>query len=158
MIELKDVRKDHLREMYTWELNKELQEKTGVEEPRTYWQFLNSMKAFRRGGKPDLKMKAIELDGELVGKVELFMAVERAFIGIVVSKKRRSGIGSKAMSLFLDDVKRIYPLPRVYAEVYEDNIESLSFFKKNGFYETGEKEKESFRKKERTLLTLVKKM
>lgn len=156
MIELREVKPIHLQEMYNWELDKELQEKTGVEEPRTYRHFKKSLEAYIRGGKPNLYLKAIEFDGQLVGKVELFITGDRTYLGIVVAKYRESGIGSQALQLFLEDVKKNKDIRVVYVEVYEDNQGSLNFFEKNGFWLTGEKNKESFRGRERQLLLLKK--
>ena len=155
MIKVVDIQDKHLEEIHSWELDEELQVKTGISQPRTKEQFMDSYAAYFRGEKPNLYLKAIETDGILAGKVELFLSDEN-FIGIVVANKRRRGIGTEALRIFLLEIKQLKRVESVKAEVYEDNWASLQFFMKNGFRLSRETSWETFRGRQRRLVTLSK--
>ncbi|WP_235601523.1 MULTISPECIES: GNAT family protein [unclassified Halobacillus] len=151
-----EVERRHLRSLHRWEMDEELQQKTGVDVPRTYQQFLQSYDLYFKGEKPDLLLKAIECDGEIIGKVELYRAKDRDYIGIVLGDRQRSGIGTKALQQFIEIIHYRYGISNIFAEVFEDNDQSLRFFQKNGFEFIGEEVVEWFRGKPRTLITLKK--
>lgn len=155
-VEITDIKMNHLQALHKWEMDAELQMKTGVDVPRTYEQFNQSYIAYFNGEKPNLLLKAIQLDGRLIGKVELFRTKKRDFIGMVIAEKRNSGVGTEALELFLLYISEELGVETIFAEVYEDNCGSLRFFDKNGFQPTGERAEEWFRGKPRTLVTLKK--
>lgn len=157
-VEIKDIERNHLKELHRWELDEELQVKTGVEVPRTFTQLTHSYEAYFHGEKPNLLLKAIHMDGFIIGKIELFTTEKHNFIGMVIARRRGRGAGSKALSLFLEDLHNDYGINHVSAEVYEDNQGSLNFFERNGFKKTGEKTEEWFRGKPRVLVTLTKEL
>ncbi|SFJ74515.1 Acetyltransferase (GNAT) domain-containing protein [Halobacillus dabanensis] len=157
-VEITDINTNHLKELHKWELDAELQIKTGVDVPRTYEQFNKSYMAYFNGEKPNLLLKAIQLDGRLIGKVELYRTKKRDYIGIVIAQKRNHGVGTEALNLFLLYISEELGVDTIFAEVYEDNGGSLRFFAKNGFLATGERTEEWFRGKPRTLVTLKKEL
>ncbi|MCA0972025.1 GNAT family N-acetyltransferase [Halobacillus litoralis] len=154
MVEVVDVQPHHLDSMHKWEMDEELQSKTGIEKPRTYEQFFHSYQSYFRGEKPRLIIKVIELDGRPVGKIELYQSPEEVYIGMLVACERGSGIGSEALELFLEGVREQCNLQAVQAEVYQDNPESLRFFERHHFRKTGDMTVECFRGKERKLHVL----
>ncbi|QAS52022.1 GNAT family N-acetyltransferase [Halobacillus litoralis] len=155
-VKIVNIQHHHLKTLHKWEMDEELQVKTGVDVPRTFEQFRHSYGAYFSGEKPNLLLKAIETEGRVIGKLELFRTQKRDFLGIVVAEERGSGIGTKALQLFLDEINRDFGVKDIFAEVYEDNFESLRFFQKNGFEWNGEQNEELFRGMPRTLLTLQK--
>jgi RimJ/RimL family protein N-acetyltransferase len=157
-VEITDIKIDHLQKLHKWEMDAELQIKTGVDVPRTYEQFNQSYAAYFNGEKPNLVLKAILLDGRLIGKIELFHTKKRDFIGMVIAEKRNCGVGTEALELFLLYIFEELGVKTIFAEVYEDNGGSLRFFGKNGFQSTGERSIEWFRGNPRTLVTLKKEL
>ncbi|CDQ20536.1 GNAT family N-acetyltransferase [Halobacillus karajensis] len=155
-VAITEIKRCHLDVLHEWERDEKLQVQTGVDVPRTYEQFLHAYKAYLNGEKPNLYLRAVLLDGQLIGKVELFRTTEKDFIGMVIAEKRNSGVGTRALFLFLDEIYERFGIKHVFAEVYEDNTRSLHFFKKNGFQTTGEKKREWFRGKPRELITMKK--
>ncbi|MCA1010304.1 GNAT family N-acetyltransferase [Halobacillus halophilus] len=154
-VQLVNIKKSHLQSMYLWELDKEIQMNTGIEHPRTYELFLNSFAKYFRGEKPQFFIKAVEVNGELLGKIELFFDGDKHYLGIVLASKRDQGIGTRALNQFLKEVKKQKYVDRVYVEVYDDNERSLHFFQKNRFLYTGESSDEWYKNQLRKLVTLV---
>ncbi|MGP4077865.1 GNAT family N-acetyltransferase [Halobacillus sp. K22] len=154
-VQLVDIQESHLQPMYLWELDKEIQRNAGIEHPRTYEHFLNSFSEYFRGDKPQYFLKAVEVNGLLLGKIELFFDGEKNYLGIVLASQRNQGIGTKALNLFLKELKQRKYVNQVYVEVYDDNERSLHFFQKNQFVYTGESSVEWYRNRQRTLVTLV---
>ncbi|WP_079479192.1 GNAT family N-acetyltransferase [Halobacillus salinus] len=150
MIEVVEVQSHHLEAMHRWEMDETLQVKTGIEVPRTYEQFLDSYLSYSRGEKPHLWINVIELDGEPIGKIELY----KTYIGIVLGSHRGEGYGAQALAKFIEKIKSQKELNHLSAEVYEDNPESINFFEKNSFRKTGNVTLERFRGRERKLIIL----
>jgi|GEM_PF-5383145 len=154
-VQIVDIQKSHLQPMYLWELDKEIQMNTGIEYPRTYECFLNSFAKYFRGEKPQYFLRAVEVNGDLLGKIELFSDGNKNYLGIVLASQRNQGIGTQALNLFLKEVKQRRYVDRVYVEVYDDNERSLHFFQKNKFVYTGESSAEWYKNQQRKLVTLV---
>ncbi|ASF38271.1 N-acetyltransferase [Halobacillus halophilus] len=154
-VQIVSIQKSHLQHMYLWELDKEIQMNTGIEHPRTYELFLNSFAKYFRGEKPQYFIKAVEVNGELLGKIELFYDGDKNYLGILLASQRDQGIGTRALNLFLIEVKQCRYVDRVYVEVYDDNERSLHFFQKNKFVYTGESSAEWYKNQQRKLVTLV---
>ncbi|WP_406945613.1 GNAT family N-acetyltransferase [Halobacillus sp. SY10] len=157
-VSIEDINSSDVEVLHEWEMDEKLQVQTGVDVPRTYEQFLKAYEAYFNGEKPNLFMKAVVLDGRLIGKLELFRTPERDFIGMVIAEKRNCGVGTEALQLFLEEIHILFGMENVFAEVYEDNKGSLRFFEKNGFVPTGEVTEEWFRGKIRPLVTLKKEL
>ncbi|MGR9047307.1 GNAT family N-acetyltransferase [Halobacillus faecis] len=157
-VSIKDINRSHIEVLHKWEMDEKLQVQTGVDVPRTYDQFFKAYESYFNGEKPNLYMKAVVLDGRLIGKVELFRTPNKNFIGMVIAEKRNCGVGTEALHLFLAEILGLFGMEKVFAEVYEDNQGSLRFFEKNGFVPTGEITEEWFRGKSRRLVTLKKEL
>lgn len=157
-ITLVDVSKSHIEEFYSWELDLELQDKTGVDIPRTYTELISSYERYFNGEKPQLYLKTILVNNMVKGRIELFKAGDKGYIGIVIGNNdyRNIGVGSEALNIFLKDIKETQSVNKVVSEVYEDNLESIKFFIKNGFMKTENIQIESFRGINRNLLSFEK--
>lgn len=153
-IQVVEIQLHHLEALYAWEIDERLQVQTGIEKARTYVQFQDSYHSYLRGDKPRLYINVIEAEGQPVGKIELYQSTGKAYLGVVMGKREGEGIGTKALALFLDKIKTEMDLQAIQAEIYEDNQESIRFFRKNGFYPTGEVESEIFRGEKRQLILL----
>ncbi|SFG24579.1 Acetyltransferase (GNAT) domain-containing protein [Halobacillus alkaliphilus] len=154
-VKIVNIQKSHLQSMYLWELDKEIQKNAGIEHPRTYEHFLNSFAKYFRGEKPQCLLRAVEVNGILLGKIELFFDGDRNYLGIVLASQRNQGVGTKALNLFLEEIKQQRNVNKVYVEVFDDNERSLHFFQKNWFVYTGESTIEWYRNQQRKLMTLV---
>lgn len=159
-VKLKNIKETHLKELYNWELDEEIQRETGIEEPRTYEAFLKSYALYFSGKKPKLYLKAIEIDNIVIGRIELFKTHEEYYLGIVIGNKeyQNKGIGSRAFKLFIDDIKINKGVSKLTAEVYEDNLQSLNFFLKNDFIKTSHITVEKYRGMDRHLIILERKI
>lgn len=157
-ITLVDVNKSHIEDFYNWELDTELQYKTGVEIPRTYTEVVDSYEKYFAGEKPQLFLKTILVNNMVKGRMELFKSEDKGYIGIVIgnSNHRNIGIGCEALKMFIKDIKENQNINKVISEVYEDNIESIKFFIKNGFIKTEDIIVESFRGNDRNLISFEK--
>ncbi|RWZ58068.1 GNAT family N-acetyltransferase [Halobacillus fulvus] len=152
IIEIIDIHPEHLVDFYRWEIDRELQWQTGMEKPRSIVELMDSYDRYFFGEEPELYMKSIEVDGSIVGKLELYETTDAAYIGMIMGERRGEGIGSYALESFLQDIKAKKGIHHVHAEVYADNPGSLRFFERNGFRQTGKTEVEMFRGEERTLI------
>lgn len=157
-ITLVDVSKSHIEDFYSWELDLELQDKTGVDIPRTYTELISSYDRYFNGEKPQLYLKTILVNNIVKGRIELFKTGDKGYIGIVIGNNdyRNIGVGSEAINIFLKDIKETQSVNKVISEVYEDNLESIKFFIKNGFMKTENIQIESFRGINRNLLSFEK--
>jgi RimJ/RimL family protein N-acetyltransferase len=78
----------------------------------------------------------LEHEGKVIGKLGGWRLPEFGFI--LRSDCQRQGLGSEAMTAFLDYM-RVRKFPQLKADVDPRNAASLAILKKHGFYETGRK-------------------
>lgn len=90
--------------------------------------------------EPDFLRLGAELDGRLIGYVDLaFITDTQAELGIAIGERALwgRGLGERAARLMLGHAFETLHLRRVTAEVHASNTRSLGLMHKLGFRETG---------------------
>lgn len=83
---------------------------------------------------PDITLRAITWNGDLVGSISSFVIDEQTEVSYWIARSAWGrGIASRAVSLFIDQI-RIRPL---YARAASDNVASLRVLEKAGFRPAG---------------------
>ena len=68
------------------------------------------------------------------------MINRRAGVGVIIFEKYRSkGLGSKSLLLIEDYVAKHIPIHQLYANISNENIESIKLFEKHGYIRIGNK-------------------
>lgn len=91
-----------------------------------------------------LRLCICKNDHTAIGLIDLFDFDPKNFragIGIVIADagQRNKGVGTEAIALLCNYAFYILNLKQLYANVLEDNLNSLHLFKKMGFLEVGVK-------------------
>ena len=91
-----------------------------------------------------LRLCICKTSDETIGLIDLFdfdPKHHRAGVGIIIAEKedRNRGAGSEAMSLLEEYAFSVLNLRQLYANVTEDNLQSIQLFRKRGFEEVGVK-------------------
>lgn len=90
--------------------------------------------------EPDFLRLGAELDGQLIGYVDLaFIMGRQAELGFAIGERALwgRGLGERAARLMLRHAFETLHLRRVTAEVHATNVRSLALLRKLGFRETG---------------------
>lgn len=91
-----------------------------------------------------LRLCISNYEHQCIGLIDLFdfnPNHRRAGVGIIISdkKERQKGSGTEALNLLVNYAFTVLGLKQIYANVGEDNEESLKFFNKLGFDRVGVK-------------------
>jgi RimJ/RimL family protein N-acetyltransferase len=83
---------------------------------------------------PDITVRAITVDGELVGSIASFVVEEQTEVSYWIERTQWGrGIASRALALFVQQI----PVRPLYARAARDNIASLRVMEKVGFRPVG---------------------
>lgn len=81
------------------------------------------------------------INKEPIGLIDLFnydAINQRSEVGIIIEEEfREKGYGNIALEILKNYCKKTLNIHQLYCEIHEDNIKSVSFFKKNDFEKTG---------------------
>lgn len=127
-----------------------------IENDESFWEVSNTQKPFSKhllkqyleNAQQDiyeakqLRLMIVEKKSEKsVGMIDLFdfdPKHKRTGIGILISPKfEKKGYASEALQLLIDYVFTHLDLHQVYANITDDNLRSISLFKKQGFKKVG---------------------
>jgi RimJ/RimL family protein N-acetyltransferase len=128
--------------MYSWEECETFRYLCGSAQLPNYELYYKRFENYIKYGKETLFLFAIEVNNQVIGRVELGRVDytnKSGAVGIVIGKEndRNSGYGTKAMMLILNYAFNELNLNRVFSEVYCFNIASQNLMERVGFFLEG---------------------
>ncbi|HNZ69072.1 MAG: GNAT family N-acetyltransferase [Prolixibacteraceae bacterium] len=145
---LRALEPEDLDLLYEWENDSSLWELSNTKAPFSR----HILASYLQNATPDIyEQKQVRLiiqslQGKAVGAVDLFdidLFHQRAGVGILIHKKedRRHGYASDALKAFENYAQEIVGVRQLYANIAEDNSESIELFQKAGYHLTGIRKK-----------------
>jgi len=145
-IDLRALEPEDLEFLYELENNTAIWEISGTVAPYAKHVLQEYLKNAHRDiyEVKQLRLGICKKSGQLIGLIDLFEfdpKNRRVGIGIVVldEKNRNKGAGGEALDLVCEYAFKVLEVRQVYANVLEDNDNSIHLFKKQGFKLIGNK-------------------
>ncbi|MDF2606398.1 MAG: acetyltransferase [Bacillales bacterium] len=141
-IKIRKLRLSDIDIMYSWEECETFRYLCGSTQLPNYEIYYKRFENYIKYGKETLYLFAIEVNNEVVGRVELGRVDynnKSGAVGIVIGKElhRNCGYGTKALLLILNFAFNELNLNRVFTEVYSFNMASQNLMERVGFYLEG---------------------
>ena len=139
-IDLRAIEPEDATKILIWENNPEHWRVSGTEAPYSMHgilEYINSIQNFRQCGELRL-MICLKESGEAIGTLDLFEASfkhERAGIGILIGEHsaRKHGYAQESLEILIDYAGKFLGFHNLFANVLDDNKESIKLFEKAGF-------------------------
>lgn len=145
-IRLRALEPDDIELLYDWENDVSIWEVSNTFEPFSRYVLTRYIQESQRDIYESKQVRMIieTLEGKPVGAIDLFEFDPfhlRAGIGILIhnQNERNLGYATDALTLLCSYAAGHLRLHQVFANIAEDNLESIQLFTKNGFELTGTK-------------------
>jgi diamine N-acetyltransferase len=145
-ISLRPLEPEDIELLYTWENNMEIWEMSNTKAPFSRY-ILAEYIANSHKDIYETKQLRLVIQNEKnrpVGAVDLFDFEpyhQRAGVGILIHKTedRNQGYATDALRALFDYSLNVLGLKQLYANISEDNLQSVALFEKTGFVKSGTK-------------------
>jgi diamine N-acetyltransferase len=145
-ISLRPLEPEDVELLYAWENDRKIWEMSNTKTPFSRYILAEYIKNSHKDIYETKQLRLIiqNVENHAVGAVDLFDFEpyhQRAGVGILIHKteNRNQGYATDALNALFDYSLNVLGLKQLYANISEDNHQSITLFEKTGFEKTGTK-------------------